>query len=132
MEERSAGGCVRREASVAASTRPCAASIGISSAGSVETPSKTRSNASSTEIRGEATLSSRAPFAGSAAGFFQQANAFDAHAALGRFHHVVDREAGDRDGGQRLHLDAGLACNLYRRADDEPRQLLVRLDLDLD
>ena len=67
-----------------------------------------------------------------AAALFDQMNALDAHAALGRLHHVVDREARDRHGGERLHLDAGLAFELAGRAHDQARELLVRRDVDLD
>ena len=49
----------------------------------------------------------RPPFARFAAAFLDQPHLFDAHAPVDRLGHVVDREAGDGDGGQRLHLDAG-------------------------
>src|SRR5690242_13755003 len=73
-----------------------------------------------------------AEVAGLAAALLEQMNAVDGHAALDRLHHVVDGEAGDRDRGERFHLDAGLAFDLDGRAHDEPRQLMMRLDLDLD
>src|SRR3954466_14224022 len=66
--------------------------------------------------------SGRAVVPGLAALFFGQMNAVDAHAALNRLDHVIDRQAGDRHRGQRLHLDAGRAENLYGRADDTARQ----------
>src|SRR6266852_6027796 len=106
MEDRSAGGWVRRAASVPASTRPCASPIGISSVGRVVTPSSTRASASSTEISAISAL--RAPRTRRAAGFFQKSDALDPHATLDRLHHVVDGETRDRYGGERLHLDAGL------------------------
>ena len=55
-----------------------------------------------------------------------QADALDADAAIGGLHHVVDRQAADRDGGQRLHLDAGWAGDLDRRAHAAARQLACR------
>ena len=47
------------------------------------------------------------------------------HAAVDRLGHVVDGEAGDRDGGERLHLDAGLAGDLGGGADAEAGQVVV-------
>ena len=38
-----------------------------------------------------------------------EAHTFDDHRFIDRLQHVVERQAGDRHGGQRLHLDAGLA-----------------------
>ena len=49
-------------------------------------------------------------------------NAVDRHGFLDRLHHVIDRQAGDRHGGQRLHLDPGLAAGLDGGLDDHPRQ----------
>ena len=48
------------------------------------------------------------------------------HAAVDGLHHVVDGEAGDRDGGQRLHLDAGLAGDLHRCGHVDAGEGLVR------
>ena len=45
--------------------------------------------------------------AGLAAGLVDEADVRDAHAAVHRLAHVVDRQGGDADGGQRLHLHAG-------------------------
>ena len=66
--------------------------------------------------------------------FAQQADALDPHAAVDRLDHVVDRQAGDRDGGQRLHLDAGLArrpSTSARHADAGQRLVELALDLHL-
>src|SRR5262249_14987438 len=54
-----------------------------------------------------------------AAALGDEANAFDAHAALDRLDHVVDGETGDRHCGQRLHLDPGAAADLHGGADLE-------------
>src|SRR5580700_4568545 len=70
--------------------------------------------------------------AGPATAFFDQPDSFDAHAALDRFHHVIDGETGDRYCGQRFHLNAGLAGDLDAGFDDDARQLGVRRDVDLD
>ena len=59
---------------------------------------------------------------GFAAGFFEQTDAFDSHAAFCRLHHVVDRQARDRHRRQRLHLDAGRTGDLDGRAHDDARQ----------
>ena len=60
-----------------------------------------------------------APVAGLAAGFLEQANVRDGHRAVHGFRHVIDRQQRDRDGGQRLHLDAGLAvCRGQRGGGD--------------
>ncbi|MOA08496.1 hypothetical protein D3C78_1282680 [compost metagenome] len=47
-----------------------------------------------------------------AAQLFQQAYAFDSHAAVHRLAHVVDRQGGDAGGGQGLHLHPGLPGQL--------------------
>src|SRR5262245_16088865 len=48
------------------------------------------------------------PLPGLAAGLRDEADAADLDPALDALDHVVDREGGDRRGGHRLHLDAGL------------------------
>ena len=58
-------------------------------------------------MRSSTRLLRRPPFARFAAAFLDQPDLLDAHAPVDRLGHVVDREAGDGDGGQRLHLDAG-------------------------
>ena len=58
-----------------------------------------------------------AVMAAAAATLLDQPDAFNAHAALYGFHHVVDVQARDRDRGQRLHLDAGWSGNLDLRPD---------------
>ena len=50
-----------------------------------------------------------------AAALGDEPDAFDAHGPVDRLDHVVDRQAGDRDGGEGLHLDAGLARHLHLR-----------------
>jgi hypothetical protein len=70
--------------------------------------------------------------AGIAADLLDQVNAFDADAALDRLDHVVDRQARDRDRGQRLHLDAGRARHLDAGADDAAGQLGIGCDIDRD
>ena len=67
-----------------------------------------------------------------AAGLFGQHDLLDPHGAVDGLEHVVDGEAGDGYGGQRLHLDAGFAQNLGRRGDAQAGQGLVRGDVDLD
>lgn len=47
--------------------------------------------------------------AGFAALFFEEADAFDDHAAIDGLAHVVDGEQGDAGSGEGLHLDAGAA-----------------------
>src|SRR5439155_1203035 len=49
-----------------------------------------------------------APYPGLAAGFLEQLDLGDRHAALDGLHHVVDGQRRDGGGGERLHLDAGL------------------------
>ena len=55
--------------------------------------------------------------AGLAARFFEQAHAFDAHRAIDRLAHVVDRQQARRGRGQRLHLDAGASERFGRHLD---------------
>src|ERR1700752_3840521 len=136
MAETSSGGWVRRAARSSASTRPSASASGTHSIGNGSTPSSTRASAlgtgSSAISRSLAAIRFGAVDARLAAPLLDEANAFDAHAALDRLHHVVDGEAGDRDGGKRLHLDAGLAFQLGGRPHDHAGQLLVRSDIHLD
>ena len=72
----------------------------------------------------------RAKMAAAAAAFFHEPDALDAHAAVDRFHHVIDGEAGDRNGGERFHLDAGLAGHFYARGDADAGQLGIGRDVD--
>ena len=75
---------------------------------------------------------SSAVVAGLAALFLNEMNGFDAHAALDRLDHVVDRQTRDGDGGERLHLDAGRAFDLHRRSHDAAGKLAIRRDVDGD
>src|ERR1700685_4779341 len=70
--------------------------------------------------------------AATAAAFFEKPDALDTHAALDRFHHVIDGEAGDRYGGERFHLDAGLAGHFYAGGDADAGQLGIGRDVDFD
>src|SRR5215204_1379233 len=109
MAEAAKGGWVRRAATSTASVRPWAAAIAtVSAATGRAMPARTRASASST---GSRLMASRPRLvdAGAPAALRQQPHAFDAHGAVGGLHHVVDRQAGDRDRGQRLHLDPGRA-----------------------
>ena len=54
----------------------------------------------------------------------------DAHAAIHRFGHVVERQRGDGGSSQRFHLDPSLRRRLGRRGDREGRAL--RYDIDAD
>ena len=67
-----------------------------------------------------------------AAALLDEADVGDRHAAVDGLGHVVDGEAGDRDGGQRLHLDAGLAGDLGRGADAKAGEVVVGVDVDGD
>ena len=69
---------------------------------------------------------------GLAALLLDEVNALDADAALGRLDHVVDGEAGDRHGGQRLHLDAGWAGDLHGGLHDAAGQFYIRRDVEGD
>ena len=73
---------------------------------------------------------SRAIGAGAAAGLFDEADAAERHGFVGGFEHVVDGEAGDGDGGQRLHLDAGLARDLDLGGDADARRVARGLEID--
>jgi hypothetical protein len=64
-------------------------------------------------MQGDPVLAGRAKIARSAAGLLQQADAVEAHGFVRRLEHVVDREAGDRNRRQRLHLDACLPGYLH-------------------
>ncbi len=70
--------------------------------------------------------------AGFAAAFVNQADIADAHAFVGGLHHVIDGEGGDRDGGQRFHLDPGLAHQLAGGGDIDRVARSVQRQLDLD
>src|SRR5205809_2032608 len=61
----------------------------------------------------------------------QQANPFDFHSPVRRLHHVVDRQQGDRDGGQRFHLHARPSYRLRRRPHPNARQPVVQHRRDL-
>src|SRR5262245_1685808 len=132
MAETSSGGWVRLAASSAASTRPWASCSGAASAGRGVAPSSTRLSASATGISAATASPLRAIVAGLAAGFFQELDALDAHATFHALHHVVDGQAGDRNRGERLHLDAGLAGDLHGRAHHQARLLAVGVDIDGD
>src|ERR1700674_3836280 len=119
MAERAVGGCERRAARSAASTRPLAWAIGTVSERSGSTPSSTRESASSTE-RSAISVLGRLVDAGLAAALLDEPDRLDAHAALERLGHVVDREAGDRDRGERLHLHAGSSGHLGGGVADQP------------
>jgi len=67
-----------------------------------------------------------------AAALLQEPDALDAHAAVHRFHHVIDREAGNRDGGERLHLDSGWSGDFDARGDGNPRQPGINNKIDFD
>src|SRR5208282_1293284 len=66
------------------------------------------------------------------AAFLDQPDALDAHAAFDRLHHVIDGQAGDGDGGEGFHLDAGLSRDFDPRPDLNAGQLGVRPDIDFD
>src|SRR5947209_19992949 len=124
MAETAAGGCERSAARSAASTRPLASAIGTFSAGSGSTPSSTRESASSTE-RSAISVLGRSVEARLAAALLDQPDRLDAHAAFQRLGHVVERETGDRDRGERLHLHAGPPGHLGGGADDQAGQIAV-------
>src|ERR687884_1719164 len=108
MAEAAKGGWVRSDATSAARVRPAHSAIGTVSASTGRAmPARTRRRASSTGRRLMLSRLRRVG-AGTAAALLEEADALDAHGAVGGLHHVINGEAGDRDGGQRLHLDAGL------------------------
>ena len=45
----------------------------------------------------------------------EQTHIGDGHASVDRFAHVVNRQQGDLNGGERFHLDAGLSYRFNRR-----------------
>src|SRR5690606_11988945 len=100
IAETATGGCVRRATMSVAVTRPTASATETVSAGRGFTAARMRPRASATEIIASA-MSGRLPGAGLAAGFVGEADGADGHAAIDGFHHVVDGEGGDADGGER-------------------------------
>ena len=62
-------------------------------------------------------LHERDPLAGPAAGLGQQPDVGELRAAIDRLDHVVERQPGDDDRRQRLHLDAGAIGRPRRRGD---------------
>ncbi len=56
----------------------------------------------------------------------------DDHRSVDRLQHVEQGKAGDRDGGQRLHLDARLSLGADLRIDAEAGQRLIGRDPNLD
>ena len=66
-----------------------------------------------------------------AAKFFQQAHAFDDHAAIHGLAHVVDGQRSDAGSGQRFHLDTSLPGQLAGSA-NQYAVFTIRLQLDLD
>src|ERR1043166_9318696 len=125
------GGCVRSAARSAASTRPCASATATSSAGSAATLSSTRASASATGSKATSCLRG-VPITGLAAALFDQADALDAHAALDRFDHVVDRQTRDGGRGERLHLVSGPAGDADGCAHDDAREVGLRHQFDVD
>lgn len=59
------------------------------------------------------------PVSGFSAGFFQQADVFDHHAAVDSLAHIVNGEQADAGGGQRFHLHAGAADSFGRDVDGD-------------
>jgi len=58
-----------------------------------------------------------------------QADALDAHAALDRLDHVVDRQAGHGDRGQRFHLNPCATSDFHAGTHHDPWKLAVRLEI---
>src|SRR5262249_4589225 len=130
MADTLAGGWVRSALRSPVRMRPQASESSACSDGRGAACASTRSSASATD--GNATsLLLCAEMAAAAAALLDEPDAFDAHAAVDRLHHVVDGEAGDGHGGERLHLDAGLARDLDAGGDFEARQTGIRPDIDL-
>src|SRR5262249_47533609 len=129
MAETAAGGCERGAARSAASTRPAASAIGTFSTGKDSTFSSTRASASAT-VSSAISVLGRLIEARLAAALLDEPDRLDAHAALERLGHVVNREAGDRHCRERLHLDAGAPRHLGGGADGETGQVAVGPDLD--
>src|SRR5262245_12746392 len=111
----SSGGCVRSAFTSCDRTLPWASSSATRSSPSGVASSSTAFSASATGISAMVSLR-RLEVPGFAALLFDQADALDADAAVRGLHHVVDREAADRDGRQRLHFDAGRTGHLDGRA----------------
>src|SRR6202162_849900 len=138
MADTAAGGWVRSAARSAASTRPWASFRAAFSGASATASLSTPACASATEsmgllLGGAKTRGAKtrgAKMAGLAAALLDQMDAFDAHVALDRLHHVRYREAGERYRGQRLHLDAGLAGDLDGRPHGQAGRLFARRDVD--
>src|SRR6476469_3482712 len=110
MAETLAGGCVRNALRSRVRMRPWASDKMASSDGRGAACASTRSSASATDSNATSLLLC-AKMAAAAAALLDEPDAFDAHAAVDRLHHVVDGQAGNCHGGERLHLDAGLACD---------------------
>lgn len=60
---------------------------------------------------------------------FNQADILNPHRFLGGFRHIVDRERGNRDGGQRFHLGARFADSFHRGGDDYAGQRFVQREI---
>src|SRR5688572_30314498 len=107
--------------------------MATSSGGIGATASRMRARASSTD---RAAMALALPLvrgtvgAGAAAGLFDETDTVERHGFVGGFEHVVDGEAGDGDGGQRLHLDAGLAGHLDLGGDANAGWIARGLELD--
>src|SRR5688572_20345561 len=127
----SSGGCVRNAFTSCDRTRPHASSSATRSSSSAVAPSSTAFSASATGISAMALLRNL-EVSGLAALLFDQADALDADAAIDRLHHVVDRQAADRDRGQRFHLDAGATGDLDGRAHAAAGKLAVGFTVALD
>src|SRR5581483_7173594 len=95
MADTSSGGCVRSATRSSARVRPCASASGTCSEGSGEACSRILASASATDSNAMILIPG-AVRARLAAVLFQHADVLDAHVALCGFHHIVDREAGDR------------------------------------
>ena len=68
--------------------------------------------------------------AGFAACLLCQLNICDGHAAIDGLGHVIDCQAGQRNGSQRFHLDAGLPLNPRQGTDAQSWKGLIRLNFD--
>src|SRR5262249_7446433 len=113
------------------STRPRASPSVTCSMSSGVSPSVTRAKASATERR--AIRSPSAPEGPrTAAGLLDQPNAGELNSAVNGLYHVVDGEAGDRDRGQRFHLDTGLRLDLCRSLDADAGGITGRREIDGD
>src|SRR6058998_1561358 len=67
-----------------------------------------------------------------AARLAHQADRAEDHLAIDRLAHVVEGEAGDRDRGERLHLDAGACLDRHARLDQYPSAGAVGHQIDGD